>query len=274
VFKIIGDGAFAKALTRIIQDRNGTISDYDYTWIIPCVPSYALPEVGIDIDKKILFVSKGILRAEHKSHLVSEWAKQIGYKFAYLSGPHLAHELQSGLDSMSTIAATNRSMYDEIKHYFPNPSYSSNIDLLCLAGVVKNIIAYASGLYAAAGWGENVRACIITGSLRELSNLAGAMGIKFDHAELLQPGILADLILTGTSSNSRNFKAGYNKYKGLSHNELTESHHSATALIDRIKQSEKWPLISLVAHSMEADQLGADLLSQTWQKLCENCTTS
>jgi glycerol-3-phosphate dehydrogenase len=270
MFKIIGDGAFAKALSRVISDKSGVISDSDYTWVIPCVPSYALPEIQLDSGKKILFVSKGIVRVNHESQLVSEWARKNQYTFAYLAGPHLASELQAGLPSMSTIATTDRSVYDEISKYFLNPIYSQQVDLICLAGVVKNIIAYASGLFAAANWGENVRACLITASLKELFNVANHLGIQADAGQTTQPGILADLILTGTSTNSRNFKAGFNKIKGTTSGELTESHHSAAALIARIGASDKWPIISLVSKAIDSDSINSATLSACWDDLAKN----
>jgi glycerol-3-phosphate dehydrogenase (NAD(P)+) len=75
-----------------------------------------------------------------------------------------------------------------------------------IAGVVKNVMAIATGMAVGLGYGDNTRAALITRSLAEMTRL----GIALGGEPLTFAGLagLGDLVATCTSRKSRNFRAG------------------------------------------------------------------
>lgn len=274
MFKIIGNGSFGKALRSYINfaaDNDKCVSETNYEWIILAVPSYAVTQVELENDKKYLLVSKGMVkRNDDQPLLITEWAEIMGLNYAYLAGPHLAHEIENHLPSTSTIATSNQDYFYQLEQYFPSPIYSSNMHLMSLAGVVKNIIAYSCGMYSALQLGENFNASLIMSGIKELVNVARHMNLSCQLEEVISPAVMADLILTGGSKKSRNFISGYNHIKGSQSEHLTEAHHSSMELIKRIGYAQKkWPLISLVASMIDGNLCSTGDLMEAWKDIAE-----
>ncbi|RIO66384.1 glycerol-3-phosphate dehydrogenase, partial [Mammaliicoccus sciuri] len=83
-----------------------------------------------------------------------------------------------------------------------------------LGGALKNIIAVASGVISGMGFGDNAKAALMTRGLAEISSLGeklGAVPITF-----LGLGGIGDLIVTCTSTHSRNYTLGYKLGEGKS----------------------------------------------------------
>ena len=74
------------------------------------------------------------------------------------------------------------------------------------AGALKNIIAVGAGALHGLGYGDNAKAAIITRGLAEITRL----GVKLGASPLTYCGLSGggDLIVTGTSVHSRNWRAG------------------------------------------------------------------
>ena len=81
-----------------------------------------------------------------------------------------------------------------------------------LAGVLKNIIAIASGALSGLGLGENAKGLLISRGMLEMIHLGKAMGGNVP-AYLGVAGI-GDLVTTCNSTMSRNFTVGYRLAKG------------------------------------------------------------
>ena len=71
---------------------------------------------------------------------------------------------------------------------------------------MKNIIAVGAGALHGLGFGDNAKAAIITRGLAEITRL----GVKLGASPLTYSGLsgVGDLIVTGTSIHSRNWRAG------------------------------------------------------------------
>ena len=81
-----------------------------------------------------------------------------------------------------------------------------------VAGVVKNVIAIASGMVEGMGFGENTRATLITRGLAEMTRLGVALGGQaMTFAGLAGIG---DLIATCSSRQSRNNMVGLELGRG------------------------------------------------------------
>jgi glycerol-3-phosphate dehydrogenase (NAD(P)+) len=83
-----------------------------------------------------------------------------------------------------------------------------------LGGALKNVIAIACGISDGLGFGDNARAGLITRGLVEMVRLGTALGGKAQTFYGLSG--LGDLVLTSTSSKSRNRTFGFLLGQGLS----------------------------------------------------------
>ncbi len=127
-----------------------------------------------------------------------------------LTGPNLAKEILAGQPAASVVAIDDVTIANELQRIFSRPSlrvYTNSDVVGCeVAGVVKNVIAIASGMAEGMGFGENTRATLITRGLAEMTRLGMAMGGDvFTFAGLAGMG---DLIATCSSRQSRNNMVG------------------------------------------------------------------
>ena len=192
------------------------------TEVLLVVPSYGfrsvlreyLSVVRTGLRPVVVSGTKGI---ESESLLrMSEVAEQeaaaadVEVRFAVLSGPSFAEELVHGSPTASVIAAEESSLVEELQASISGANlrlYSStDVVGVELGGTVKNIIAIASGVVSGLGRGSNTRAALITRGLHEMTRLGVACGGETSTFSGLAG--LGDLVLTCTSSQSRNYKLG------------------------------------------------------------------
>ena len=189
------------------------------------LPTKAMREVTSEIDslidskKTFIHVAKGIENDTFKR--VSEMSEDSISEdhnggIGVLSGPSHAEEVV--IKQPTTVAASSK---DEkvsklIQDLFMNDYlrvYTNN-DLVGveLGGALKNIIAVASGIVAGMGYGDNAKAALMTRGLAEISRLGEKLGA--DPMTFLGLGGIGDLIVTCTSTHSRNYTLGYKLGKG------------------------------------------------------------
>ncbi|MBE8219909.1 MAG: NAD(P)H-dependent glycerol-3-phosphate dehydrogenase, partial [Alphaproteobacteria bacterium] len=122
-----------------------------------------------------------------------------------------------------------------------------------IGGVIKNVLAIACGIVSGQNLGENARAAIITRGFSEMQRLGAARGAKPDTLSGLCG--LGDLILTCTSTRSRNFALGQALGQGQSaaaflgaRASVSEGAFSATA-VHRLAQTHnvEMPICAAVA---------------------------
>ncbi|MPN22347.1 Glycerol-3-phosphate dehydrogenase [NAD(P)+] [bioreactor metagenome] len=75
-----------------------------------------------------------------------------------------------------------------------------------MGAALKNIIAIGTGAIHGLGFGDNAKAAIMTRGLAEISRLGVAMGAN--PLTFIGLSGVGDLIVTGTSVHSRNWRAG------------------------------------------------------------------
>lgn len=280
MFKFVGDGAFSRALKSYIKmtvekmssDSTNILSNKIYDWVVLCVPSYALPEIEIEPDKKYILVSKGMIKIDDdNSALVTEWAESKNLDYVYLAGPHMAYEVENYMPSITTIASSNNMHFYELEQYFPGPIYTPHTHLSALGGVVKNIVSYGCGLYAALQLGENFNASVITAGIKEFINVSKRLNLYTNCSDIMSPSIVADIILTANSRKSRNFMAGFNHSKRIKSEHTVEAIHSSIELIKRIGYSQKgWPIISIVTSMIDGDMYNTNDLMEAWREAVDN----
>jgi glycerol-3-phosphate dehydrogenase (NAD(P)+) len=142
-----------------------------------------------------------------------------GARLAVLSGPTFAHEVAAGLPTAVTLACSGgeeqwRRLSPLIARPAFRPYYSDDVTGAEIGGAVKNVLAIACGVVEGLGLGQNARAALIARGYAEMQRFGLARGAR---AETLS-GLcgLGDLVLTCTSTSSRNFSLGKALGEGMS----------------------------------------------------------
>jgi len=130
---------------------------------------------------------------------------------AVLSGPTFAHEVAAGLPTAITLACSGgqeqwQRLSPAIARPALRPYYSDDVTGAEIGGAVKNVLAIACGVVDGLGLGQNARAALIARGYAEMLRFGIARGAR---AETLS-GLcgLGDLVLTCSSTSSRNFSLG------------------------------------------------------------------
>ena len=144
---------------------------------------------------------------------------------AVLSGPGFAADIAKGLPTAVTIAAhaleTARTIADCLATPSFRPYASTDVTGVELGGALKNVIAIACGVVAGRRLGESARAALITRGLAEMMRLADAFGAE--RQTLMGLSGLGDLVLTATSTQSRNTRFGVALGEGSTVGELLDA---------------------------------------------------
>jgi len=148
-----------------------------------------------------------------------------GHPVAVLTGPNLAKEILSGQPAACVVAIDDNDIAGELQRIFGRPSlrvYTNGDVVGCeVGGVVKNVIAIASGMAEGMGFGDNTRATLITRGLAEMARLGMAMGGQL--ATFAGLAGMGDLIATCSSKQSRNNMVGLQLGRGMSIAEVLAS---------------------------------------------------
>ncbi|MGQ2929903.1 MAG: NAD(P)H-dependent glycerol-3-phosphate dehydrogenase [Sphingopyxis sp.] len=135
---------------------------------------------------------------------------------AVLSGPTFAHEVAAGLPTAITLAAADPTVADRLAASLARPHFrpyvSADVIGAEIGGAVKNILAIACGIVDGAGLGLNARAALVSRGFAEMTRFGLARGAQAETLAGLAG--LGDLVLTCTSSNSRNFSLGQGLGRG------------------------------------------------------------
>jgi len=164
----------------------------------------------------IVSVSKGIEKGTLLS--VSSILKELSsHRVAVLSGPSFAKEVIRKLPTAVTLATEDKNTGFILQEIFTTNSFRvyTHDDVIGveLGGALKNVMAVATGISDSLGFGGNARASLITRGLAEMTRLGVAMGAK----ERTFSGLsgIGDLVLTCTSSLSRNYTVGTKLGQGM-----------------------------------------------------------
>ena len=159
----------------------------------------------------VCIASKGIEDQTRKflSDIVKE--KLNTKEVAVLSGPTFAIDIIHDDPIALTLASKSDNSLDEISDTLACDKLKlrTTDDMIGvqICGSVKNIIAIASGMIKGLGYSESTLAFLINESLHEIKHLIDGLGGK-KYTILAYAGV-GDLLLTCTSTKSRNYSFGY-----------------------------------------------------------------
>ena len=158
----------------------------------------------------VVTCSKGIERVSYA--LMPEVIRETMPRatVAVLSGPSFAKEIARNLPCGVTLACRDTRVRNRLVCNIRTPNFcvygTSDVIGTALGGVMKNVIAIASGIAAGRKLGENARATIITLGLAEATRLGVAKGARASTFRGLSG--IGDLALTANSLQSRNTSLG------------------------------------------------------------------
>lgn len=184
--------------------------------IILAVPSCAYREVLAKLrpylPKKagLLLATKGINNGQFIHEITQEYLGIQQWPIAILSGPSFAREVALNMPTAVTIAANDQLYANWVANILHSPNmrtYTSN-DIIGVAvgGVIKNVIAIATGISDGLGFGANTRAALISRGLAEMARFVLAAGGQ--SKTLMGLSGVGDLVLTCTDNQSRNRRFG------------------------------------------------------------------
>ena len=198
-------------------------------------------------------------------------------QMAVLSGPTFAHEVAAGLPTAVTLACSGGdAQWQRLAPALSRPMlrlyYSDDVTGAEIGGAVKNVLAIACGVVDGLGLGQNARAALIARGYAEMVRFGLALG---GRAETLA-GLcgLGDLVLTCSSTSSRNFSLGKALGEGQSATEalagkssVAEGAHTAPVLADLARQNGvAMPIVEavcrLLAGEAPATTVVTELLSR------------
>lgn len=127
-----------------------------------------------------------------------------------ISGPSFAKDVAIGKPTAVTLACQDKDLGERLNQILGIPTFRPYwVDDLMgaeIGGAVKNVLAIACGMAEGRGLGESARAALITRGFAEMARLGVKLGAKPETLTGLCG--LGDLVLTCSSTSSRNFSLG------------------------------------------------------------------
>lgn len=141
-----------------------------------------------------------------------------------LSGPSHAEEVGRKIPTTVVAGAHDKPTAEAIQDAFMSPIFrvytSPDMVGIELGAALKNVIALAAGIVDGLGFGDNTKAALITRGIAEITRLGMAMGGRPETFAGLSG--IGDLIVTCTSTHSRNHNAGYLIGQGKTYQEAMD----------------------------------------------------
>ena len=211
------------------------------------------------INKKtiVCIASKGI------ENVSCQFLSDIAYQelnikhIAIISGPSFAIDMANNNPVGLSIASHSKKAIKEIKKILVNDTLklreTNDLIGVQICGSVKNIIAVAAGMLSGMEYPESTQSFLITESLHDIKALISALG--GNPKTILSFAGVGDLLLTCTSTKSRNYSFGQLVGKGATKEEIeshlkvntVEGYHTLKSIYKLIKKKKiKMPIIDLI----------------------------
>lgn len=144
-----------------------------------------------------------------------------------LTGPSFAADIACGLPTALTLAGADEALQTRLSTPTLRLYRSADVVGAELGGALKNVIAIAAGVVMGAGLGDSARAALMTRGFTEMQRFALTKGARAETLAGLSG--FGDLVLTCTSSQSRNFRLGQSIGQGVGFDPTITVEGAATA---------------------------------------------
>ena len=232
---VLGAGAWGSALAQVARTAGHEVHVWSRQYpesqalagcdgLILAVPAQAAREVLTQLkdviagDQPIIIAAKGI---EQRSGLfMAELLAQLvpQARAMVLSGPSFAADVIKGLPTAVVLAAPTLAEAGEWAGRLSLPEFriyaSDDVRGVEIGGALKNVLAIACGISDGRGMGDSARAALTTRGFAELVRFSKRLGAKAETMTGLSG--LGDLLLTCSSTQSRNYAFGHAIGEGIS----------------------------------------------------------
>ncbi|MBO7403185.1 MAG: glycerol-3-phosphate 1-O-acyltransferase PlsY [Lachnospiraceae bacterium] len=214
-------GAVLQDSVVLTKDINQALKEYDFIVLAvasPFVRSTAkLIKNIVKPGSLIVNVAKGIEESSFMtlSEVINDEIPSA--VVGVLSGPSHAEEVSRGIPTTVVAGAKSRKIATLIQDTFMGEHFrvytSADVTGMEIGGALKNIIALAAGISDGCGFGDNSKAALMTRGLNEICKIGEKLGGYEDTFYGLSG--LGDMIVTCTSTHSRNWTCGNAIGKGV-----------------------------------------------------------
>ena len=204
--------------------------------IIIAVPAPVVHDITLELKKylksnqHICIASKGI---EEKTYLFvyDIFTRIIKTKnVSVISGPSFAIDMCNNHPTGLSLATRSSSTEMVVRSAFNDTNLKLRVtkDVIGveICGSIKNVIAIGAGILNGMGYSESTQAMFVTESLHDIKGLIKALG--GNPRTILSYAGFGDLLLTATSTKSRNYKFGVMIGKRTHKNIIDEYKNSTT----------------------------------------------
>lgn len=241
--------------------------------LLMVVPAQHLRAISTDLaphlpeGRPVIICAKGIEQKTDKlmGDVLAEALPHAA--LAILSGPSFAAEVARGLPAAVTLACEDESLGRDlayaIGHTAFRPYWSDDVIGTQIGGAVKNVLAIASGIVLGKELGNSAHAALTTRGFAEMVRLGTALGARPETLSGLSG--LGDLLLTCSSTQSRNMSLGKALGEGKTLNEvlgarksISEGVFTASALSELAETHDLELPICQAVNAVVSGQLGVD----------------
>ncbi len=202
-------------------------------------------------DLPVIACAKGIERGSHRfmTEVIAEAAPHVIP--AILSGPSFADDVARGLPTAVTLATADEALAIALVHALGSstfrPYHATDVRGVEIGGAAKNVLAIAAGVVSGRALGASALAALTTRGFSEIKRLGLACGARTETLAGLSG--LGDLILSCSSTQSRNFSLGVALARGEApQDRLAEGAFTAPVLVELANElNVDMPVASAVA---------------------------
>ncbi len=180
--------------------------------------------------------------------------------YAVLSGPSFAQEVAKGMPTAIVAASTDPQFSQAVVTRFNSRLFrvyaSTDMVGVEIGGIVKNVLAIATGISDGMEFGANARSALITRGLAEMMRLGVALGGQ-QETFIGLTGI-GDLVLTCTDNQSRNRRYGLALGQG-------KTSHEAMNTIGQVVEGKR--NAELIMQLAKKHQVEMPIVEAVWEIL-------
>lgn len=245
--------------------------------IVIAVPTFSFESTVIELKKYIsknqpvLIATKGI-QQDTCLFLHDVFKKHCKNKIAVISGPSFAVDIIREVPIGLSLATKHNSVELLVRECFENKltKFRRTNDIIGVevCGSIKNVMAIASGMLEGMNATPSTKALFLTESMNDIKELLFALGGK--KKTILSFAGFGDILMTSTSSSSRNFSfgclIGEGKSKQVIDNYLKETTVEGMYTLQSIhklvkKKNVKMPIINLIYDIINGKKDKEEILS-------------
>ena len=200
--------------------------------VILAIPSFAIRENCRKIrpligeNTLIVCAAKGLEKGSFKDFITVIEEELPENRCVALSGPSFAAEIAQGIPTTVVVASRSREAAEAAQDMLMNHNFriyvSDDVIGVELGGALKNIIAVCSGICdGLLENAANTKAALMTRGITEIARLGVALGGRQETFAGLSG--IGDLMLTCSSSQSRNYRFGQLLSQGMAVQEAMDS---------------------------------------------------